>query len=244
VDVRAVQLLMQTYAAPQDIKTGIARLKEIVGAHPDSGQLQQLLGQWYARAGNPDAARVAYEAAKASDPHSVTVDISLAELDIQLGRNDAAIRRLDPVVKANPRNVSALIMVARAQEAMSDHNVISTYRKILDVDPSNVAALNNLAYGLAIDNPDEALGFAQKALEAAPDTPYVQDTLGWIYYRKQLYSMAVRYLETAVSKEATPRRQFHLGMSYLKMGDQAKGQKIVREALLKDPNLAKTEQGW
>jgi predicted Zn-dependent protease len=78
----------------------------------------------------------------------------------------------------------------------------------------------------------------------APDSPYVQDTLGWIYYRKGLYSMAVRSLKTAVDKEATPLRQFHLGMSYLKVGDQATGQKIVTEALKKDPTLAKTEQGW
>jgi hypothetical protein len=33
-------------------------------------------------------------------------------------------------------------------------------------------------------------------------------------------------------------------MSYLKIGDQITGQTIVREALLKDPNLVKTEQGW
>ena len=56
--------------------------------------------------------------------------------------------------------------------------------------------------------------------------------------------MAVPYLRTAVEKGASPRRQFHLGMSYLKIGDQANGQKLVREALAKDPSLAKMEQGW
>jgi Tfp pilus assembly protein PilF len=101
-----------------------------------------------------------------------------------------------------------------------------------------------VAYALAADNPDEALPFAQRAAEMAPDSPTVQDTLGWIYYRKGLYSMAVRYLKTAVDRDATPQRQFHLGMSYLKEGNQAAGQKIVRDALLKDPSLTKTEQGW
>ncbi len=56
--------------------------------------------------------------------------------------------------------------------------------------------------------------------------------------------MAVRYLKTATDKQPTPLRQFHLGMCYLKEGDRETGRKIVSAALLKDPTLAKTEQGW
>ena len=114
----------------------------------------------------------------------------------------------------------------------------------MHIDSSNLFALNNLAYALAVDNPDEALKFAQEAVEIAPDNPTVQDTLAWVYYRKGLYSMAARFLKTALDKEATPQRQFHLGMTYLKMGDEATGQRMVRAALVKDPGLAKTEQGW
>ena len=122
--------------------------------------------------------------------------------------------------------------------------MVARYRAVLAIDASNLIALNNLAYELAAGSPDEALKLAQQAAEIAPDRPDIQDTLGWIYYRKGLYSMAVPHLKTAVDKEPNPRRQFHLGMSYLKIGDQTNGQKIVREALLKDPNLLKTEQGW
>lgn len=244
-DVRVAQLLMETYAAQQDVAKGLDRLKELVAAHPNSAPLQHLLGEWYSRSGNLAGSQKAFEAAKAADQHFVPADLSLAEIDIREGRNDAARRRLGPVITANPRNVAALLLSARAEEAAGDHaSVIARYRAVLNADSSNLIALNNLAYVLAADNPDEALKFAQQAAEKAPDSPFVQDTLGWIYYRKGLYTMAVRYLKNAVDKESTPRRQFHLGMSYLKVGDQLTGQKIVREALQKDPNLAKTEQGW
>jgi len=244
-DVRVAQLLMETYAAQQDVAKGLDRLKELVAAHPNSAPLQHLLGQWYSRSGNLAGSQKAFEAAKAADQHFVPADLSLAEIDIREGRNDAARQRLGPVITANPRNVAALLLSARAEEAAGDHaSVIARYRAVLNADSSNLIALNNLAYVLAADNPDEALKFAQQAAEKAPDSPFVQDTLGWIYYRKGLYTMAVRYLKNAVDKESTPRRQFHLGMSYLKVGDQLTGQKIVREALQKDPNLAKTEQGW
>jgi Tfp pilus assembly protein PilF len=97
---------------------------------------------------------------------------------------------------------------------------------------------------LASVDADEALKFAQKAAEIAPDTAAVQDTLGWVYYRKGIYSAAVGYLKKAVAKEPTPRRQFHLAMSYLKSGDQDLGQRMLKTALQQDPNLPKTEQGW
>ena len=130
------------------------------------------------------------------------------------------------------------------EQAGDSPAAIARYRAVIRIDRANLIALNNLAYLLALNDPDEALKYAQQAVELAPDEATIQDTLGWVYYRKGLSGMAVRYLKAAVEKESTPRRQFHLGMSYLRIGDQAAGQKMVREALAKEPNLAKTEHGW
>jgi Tfp pilus assembly protein PilF len=81
-------------------------------------------------------------------------------------------------------------------------------------------------------------------MELAPDSAMVQDTLGWIYYRKGVYETAVQYLQSAVTKEPTPRRQFHLALSYIKHGDKVRGRDLMQSALAKDPNLPKSEQGW
>jgi len=244
-DANVIQLLMQTYVDKQELAKGVDRLREIAASKPRSASLQTLLGEWYNRAGNPAAARKAFESAKAADPKFAPADLALAEMDLGEGHNELARERLRAVIASDPKNVPALLMAARADDAAGDRAaVIARYRAVLDLDRSNLIAMNNLAYSLAADDPDQALKLAQQAAETAPDSPNVQDTLGWIYYHKGLYSMAVRYLKNAVDKEANPRRQFHLGMSYLKMGDQTTGQKIVREALQKDPNLAKTEQGW
>ena len=244
-DVRVAELLMETYAGQQQVPKGVDRLKELVAAHPQSAPLYQLLGQWSKRAGDTAAARKAFESAKTADPHFAPADLSLAEMEMADGRNAEALHRLSEVVTADPKNIGALLLSARAQGVVGAHAAeVASYRMVLNVDQSNLIALNNLAYVLAKDDPDEALKLAQQAAEMAPDSPNVQDTLGWVYYRKGLYSMAVRYLKTAVDKETTPRRQYHLGMSYLKVGDQLTGQKIVLDALQKDPTLAKTEQGW
>jgi uncharacterized protein HemY len=89
-----------------------------------------------------------------------------------------------------------------------------------------VGALNNLAYLLTENTgqPDEALKYAEQAKEIVPANPEVDDTLGWIYYRKGIYLTAVKYLESATAKSSTAVRRYHLAMAYLKAGDVKRGQ--------------------
>ena len=115
---------------------------------------------------------------------------------------------------------------------------------MLGVESSNLLALNNLAYTLAGESPDEALKYAQHPAEIAPDAASVQDTLGAVYYHKGLYSLAVTHLKAAIAKQLTPQRQYHLARCYVKSGDQALGEKTMQAALRQDPDLAKKEQGW
>jgi len=138
-----------------------------------------------------------------------------------------------------------LLLLAGVEASAGNRSgAISRYRSVLDLDASNIMALNNLANLMALQDSAEALKMAQQALELAPDNAAVQDTLGWVYYRKGAYQTAIEYLKLAVSREPTPVRQFHLGMSYLKFGDRTTGNKLVTEAIRRDPDLPKNEQAW
>ena len=118
---------------------------------------------------------------------------------------------------------------------------IAQYRAVLEVDHDSLVALNDLAYILSKDSPDEALKYAQRAGELAPENAEVQDTLGWAYYRKGIYRSAIGYLKTAMDKDSTPPHKYHLGLAYLKAGDPNLGQKMVDAALQADPTLAATQ---
>jgi tetratricopeptide (TPR) repeat protein len=128
------------------------------------------------------------------------------------------------------------------EKAGNQADAIEQYRAIINRDPRNLAALNNLACALTADNPDEALKYAQSAVEVAPEEPAAQDTLGWIYYRKGIYREAVTYLKRAVDKQATPPRQYHLGMAYSMVGEKRLATHYLSAALDKDSSLRRVER--
>ena len=143
---------------------------EIATTRPKCAPLWGLLGQWQLRAGNLAEARKAFETAKSANAKFVAADISLAELDYRENRPDAARQRLTAVVSADPKNVPALLLLANLEEAAGNRaGSITRYRSVLGVESSNVLALNNLAYTLAGESPDETFKYAQQAAEIAPD---------------------------------------------------------------------------
>jgi Tfp pilus assembly protein PilF len=242
--IQAWELLGQTYAGQKQPQKAVERLQQVALQRPQSAPLQLLLGRWMMNVGKPAEARTAFEAAKKIDPKSTAADMALARLDITQGSMDAARQHLAAVMAAQPQNAAPRLLLGEIAERTGDRTgAIAQYRAVVAIDHSSLMALNNLAYMLSKDNPDEALKYAQQAGEIAPDSPAVEDTLGWAYFRKGDYEGAIRYLKTAVEKDGTPRRKYHLGMAYLKAGNQDLGQKLLTSAVAADPTLA-TNQGW
>jgi tetratricopeptide (TPR) repeat protein len=244
-DPSAARVVADSYFAQKQPGKAVERLAQLAAARPGSAPLEALLGEWELRTGNAAGARSAWTAAKTADPRYLQADVALAELDRLENHPDAARRRLRSAIQAAPSDVPTLLALARIDEFTGDlEEAMATYRNVLNVDGNNLFALNNLAWHLALSDPEEGLKFAQKAAEIAPGSAMVEDTLGWVFYRKRVYSSATTYLKDAFSKEPTPRREFHLAMSYLKSGDRSLGAKTLEAALRKDPNLPKTETGW
>ena len=104
--------------------------------------------------------------------------------------------------------------------------------------------MNSLAYSLAPNNPDEALAFAQQALQLAPGNPAVQDTLGWVYFSKHLYNQAVQYLESAVRNQPTGVRKFHLAQAYLKSGNKVLASRMLQNVLAENPTFKESESAF
>ena len=132
-------------------------------------------------------------------------------------------------------------MVGILFEAQRDFaSAVEWYKKALQIDPRAATAAINLAWLYADrgENLDDSVLLAQAASAALPKQPEVADTLGWVYYKQNLPSMAVPHFERAIQGDPTnPTYQFHLGLVHAKLGQDRKARVFLQAALRLDPNF-------
>jgi putative PEP-CTERM system TPR-repeat lipoprotein len=239
-NLRALEVLRGSYVAQKQNATALQKIKEYAAQQPKSASVQAFLGQVLAASGDSVQARAAFDAAKAADPHLESVELSLIQLDYVDGRLDSARTRLQALLAANPNNQRARLWLGDVNAVKGDSGAaLEAYQQVLQADPSHAEALNNAAYLLAtqINRPDEALKYAEKAHELAPNDPDYVDTLGWILYQKGLYTLAVKHFEQAASQKRNPVWRYHLAMACAKAGDGKRARAELQAALQENPRL-------
>ncbi len=228
-DLRALRVLAASYVAQKQPAAALRVLQEQAAQHPKSAATQQFLGEWLLARGELAQARAALTAAKTANPNSADLDMALTQLDVSEGKLDEARKTLKGILSSNVANPEAHLWLGTIEVKTGNYGpAIEQFRKVLELDETNVQALNNLAYLLAnfANHPDEALTLAQRARELAPDDVDTEGTLGWVLYRKALYDIARKYLQEPVTKDGESStqnaaiRKYHLALDYLKLGDR------------------------
>jgi tetratricopeptide (TPR) repeat protein len=240
-DIRAMEALSQSYLAEKNADVALRKVKEYASQRPSSAAAQDFLGVMLMATGDKQQARVAFEAAKAADPQYAKSDLRLVQVDASESKFESARKRLDAVLAANANNTTARLWLGNIEITLG-HNAaaIEHFRKVVLSNPENAQASNNLAYLLSeyANKPDEALKYAEKAVNVAPDKQIYSDTMGWTLYRKGLYAPAITYLERAAAgKSGDVVWKYHLAMAYAKAGDLDRGRVELEAALKINPNV-------
>ncbi len=159
----------------------------------------------------------------------------LGQLYLMQDKTDAALKEFDTLSKQQPNAVGPHTVVAmllqsknRLQEAQQ------RYERVIQIDRQAPVAANNLAwlYAEGAGNLDVALQLAQTARLRLPNAPAVADTLGWVYFKKQQYDLAIRELNEAVAGEPdNPEYQYHLGVAHAAKGDIVKARAALQKAV-------------
>ncbi len=158
----------------------------------------------------------------------------LASLYKDNDNNISALKTLADGVEEFPQDESLHFEYGLLLETTGNSDqAISIMKKVLELHPNHPEALNFIGYTWANQNQNlkQALEYIQQAVLQKPDSGYIRDSLGWVYFRLGKFEQAKIELENAVALEpADPHIYDHLGDTYRAMTNREKALEKYRKA--------------
>ena len=145
-------------------------------------------------------------------------------------------------LRGRARALIALAQLAQDMTAGNDESkrlddMEKWLRQLMQLQPEDPQAYNMLGYSLAdrgLRLP-EALALIEKAVQLAPNDPFIQDSLGWVKFRMGDLQQAQRLLQAAYTERPDAEIAAHLGEVLWVMGDKDRAAHIWREGLRLNP---------
>lgn len=242
-DMRPVMGEAQSYLAEKQPDKALAVFQAQVAAQPERADLLKAYASLKSQLGQYDGAEADYKkllgSFKESTSETAQTYAALGQLYARKGDYNLSISWLEKARTLEPNSTRLLLVLAAAYDHVGrTRDAQAAYRSALAQDPANVQALNNLAFSLAQNNTDlnEALTLANKAKQSMPDSPDVEDTLGFIYVKKNMPDAAVEeYRKITAKYPANPGFHYHYCMALSAKGDKAGAQKECNAALADKP---------
>ena len=239
-------LLGRYLASKGQREQAMPSLESALRVNPNLPEARFLLANLYAQSGRfPEALALAQQVQRA-DPKAAGPWVLIGALQVAEKNPRAAIYAFEKSLKISANSVQAYRGLGQAHSLLGQNDQAEeSYRRALKFDGDDVVSLNDLAWILVEirKKPDEALPLAVKAERLAPRSGAVIDTLGWIHYRRQSYAEAEKLLTQAAERiPSSGLTQFHLGMTYAKLGRKDDAIWALRRAAKLDPKLGEREK--
>lgn len=225
-----------TLIAAQQFEEAKAAIKQFSETHPEHFMIERLKGDLLLAHNKTEAAIKSYTNAFIQRKTTYLAH-NLSRLHEQAGNTQGATRVLAEYLQAAPNDHQTRTLLASLhQRAGANEKAIGEYEKIVTAAPSNVIALNNLAWLYLLQGSDKALSTAEKAYQLAPNAPEVIDTYGWIMLKEGNKQKALKLIQAAISKSpANPDIRYHYAKALAENGDNEQAKKEVNR-LLRDYN--------
>jgi putative PEP-CTERM system TPR-repeat lipoprotein len=233
--VEALAGLVMVDLGTKQPAAALARVQAQAQRMPNSAPVQVLLARTYAANRDAEHAEQALRKAIELDSSNLQAYGLLGQLYVAQKKLDQAITEFQQITTKQPKNVAAhtmIGMILQGQGKTADAQ--KKYEQVLQIDSRAAVAANNLAwiYAESGNNLDQALQLAQTAKAVLPDQPEVNDTLGFVYIKKDLADLAVPPLKASVEKDPqNPVYHYRLGVAYSKTGDKAAAKRELEAAL-------------
>ncbi len=222
-------------------------LATLVKLAPDSTDVLRLQALSEAQNGNAAGALVLAQRVFRQAPATQTI-LELTAYQRAAGNAGDARVALQQWIKDHPNDVAVRLALANDLELGSNSPGAQVqYLAVLELEPDNISALNNLAWSLRLENPKKALEYVQRAARLAPANPAVLDTLAVIQYHSGDHQSARQAIQGALAgAPGNPSMRYHQAMIDAALGEKDKAVALLQELLAKDaagfPERAEAEK--
>jgi tetratricopeptide (TPR) repeat protein len=212
---------------------------------PDRPDYRQALADVYLASGNFRAAAGQFQiligkALIGKDPKSAGLYLQLGEAKVSGGDITGALAAFQTARQLAPGDAAAALDLALLYDQTGhSKEARKLYQIVIQLQPENTSALNNLAYLDAEEGVDldQALAHAQRAQQRMPNDPNVQDTLALVYIRKNLTNDGLRMLRDLVSRNPDNAAfHLHLALALYQKGDRPWARRELQAASRNKPD--------
>lgn len=160
------------------------------------------------------------------------------------GRSADADKFAADWIKGSPQDLAFRLFLAEQGLRNKQYSLaVQHYKAIVDAQPENPVALNNLAWAMGLTRDPKAVEYAEKANAIQPDAAPILDTLGWLLVEQGNTTRGIELLHKAskIAPQASAIR-LNLAKALIKAGQKdAARNELEALANLGDKFAAKDE---
>ena len=185
--------------------------------------------------GKVDEARALLQTLPTNTPSEARTRL-MAEVQLLRSQKayEAALQLLDSALQSSPDDTDLMYDLAMMAEKLGRFDQMEKLlRDIIAQQPENQNAYNALGYSLADRSLrlDEAHQLVTKALELAPNDPFISDSLGWVEFKRGRLQEAIQILDKAFQSKPDPEIAAHLGEVLWVAGQRSRATAIWKQGL-------------
>jgi len=198
-DATITRELVLGYLMQGKADLAIGQAEALQAATPKSAAGFVLEGDVYTAARQWVPAERSYRAALKAEPAAGTAAAKLHGVLLAANRKADADALARKWVAEHPADMGFRLYVAEQALRVRDYkSAAAHYQAVVAQQPDNVVALNNLAWTAGHLGDPKALTYAERALQRAPDSPLVLDTIGVLLVSGGDAAKGADYLARAV----------------------------------------------
>ena len=229
-------MMLTLLSAGDDVQKATALVRQQIEKAPNSGEHRILLANLLLKANQPEEALVALQQAQQLAPELPESYFISAAIMKRLGRTDQAEAEYKALITATPDAHRAHMGLGTLYESLNrTEEAKLSYQNVLKYNPGFAPAANNLAWIIANEeNGDlgEALRLAMIAKQKFPETPTITDTLGWVHYKRNSFSLARAQFEQALAVDGkNPTITYHLALTFYALQKKEKAREALTKAI-------------